>query len=270
LISQKPWLGWGWGELDFAHFMTLYPGARFCDILDNAHNLPLHLAVELGLPLAILSIAVGLFLLLRGRPWLERDAGRQMAWGVLAVILLHSMLEYPLWYAPFQVASGLCVVLLWNSRNPSAAQKQWRSPVHRAMALSVASVLVTAVGYVAWDYTRVSQIYMPPDERLPAYKDNTLEKIRDSGLFHDQVEFAELTTTPLTLENAGNIYAMAKKMLHFSPEARVAERLIESATLLGRQQEAVFYLARFRAAFPQDYARWSTDPRKRSSSAVGP
>ncbi len=51
LIAQKPWLGWGWGELDYAHFITLYPGTRFCDILDNAHNLPLHLAVELGVPL---------------------------------------------------------------------------------------------------------------------------------------------------------------------------------------------------------------------------
>ena len=28
--------------MDYAHFVTLYPGERFCDILDNAHNLPLH------------------------------------------------------------------------------------------------------------------------------------------------------------------------------------------------------------------------------------
>ncbi|MDP3272960.1 O-antigen ligase, partial [Limnobacter sp.] len=46
LIAQKPWLGWGWGELDYAHYMTLYSDKRFCHILDNAHNLPLHLAVE--------------------------------------------------------------------------------------------------------------------------------------------------------------------------------------------------------------------------------
>ena len=31
-------------------------GPRFCDILDNAHNLPLHLAVELGLPAALLRL----------------------------------------------------------------------------------------------------------------------------------------------------------------------------------------------------------------------
>lgn len=38
LIAQKPWFGWGWGELSYAHYITLYPGARFCNILDNAHN----------------------------------------------------------------------------------------------------------------------------------------------------------------------------------------------------------------------------------------
>ena len=48
--ASSPWLGWGWGELDYAHYATLYDGPRFCDILDNAHNLPLHLAVELGIP----------------------------------------------------------------------------------------------------------------------------------------------------------------------------------------------------------------------------
>ena len=42
LIAQHPWLGWGWGELDYAHYIHLYDGPRFCDILDNAHTLPLH------------------------------------------------------------------------------------------------------------------------------------------------------------------------------------------------------------------------------------
>lgn len=32
LIAQKPWTGWGWGELAYAHYATLYPGARFCHV----------------------------------------------------------------------------------------------------------------------------------------------------------------------------------------------------------------------------------------------
>lgn len=270
LIGQKPWWGWGWGELDFAHFTTLYQGARFCDILDNAHNLPLHLAVELGIPVAALSIALAVFLVKKGRPWVERDAGRQMAWGALAVILLHSMLEYPLWYGPFQMAFGLGLFVLW--RRPAAVLAadggSGSSPARRRVVLAVACLLVAAVAYVAWDYTRISQIYVPPEERMAGYQDNTLEKIRGSRLFHDQVVFAELTTTPLSRDNAEQVHAMALEMLHFSPESRVVEKLIESATLLGRKEEAVYFLARFRTAFPQDYARWSADLRARSAGAT--
>ena len=115
LIAQRPWAGWGWGDLGYAHYITLYPGARFCHILDNAHNLPLHLAVTLGLPLALAVCALLLWALWRARPWAEADAGRQLAWGVLAVIGIHSLVEYPLWYGPFQIATLICLWLLWRS-----------------------------------------------------------------------------------------------------------------------------------------------------------
>ena len=92
LIAQKPWLGWGWGELDYAHYITLFPGERFCVLLDNAHNLPLHLAVELGLPAAVALCGAALALCLYARPWSETVPARQLAWGVLALIGLHSLL----------------------------------------------------------------------------------------------------------------------------------------------------------------------------------
>ncbi len=59
LIAQHPWLGWGWGETDYAHFMTGYSSLRFCDMLDNAHDFPLHLALELGVPFAVAVACCG-------------------------------------------------------------------------------------------------------------------------------------------------------------------------------------------------------------------
>jgi O-antigen ligase len=122
LIAQKPLLGWGWGELDYAHFVTLYPGPRFCDILDNAHNLPLHLAVELGVPFALLVSALATWLILRQKPWRESDPIRQLAWAVLALIGLHSLLEYPLWYGPFQMAVVLAAWMLWQTSGVQSSQ----------------------------------------------------------------------------------------------------------------------------------------------------
>ena len=103
---------------------------------------------------------------------------------------------------------------------------------------------------VAWDYWRISQIYTAPTLRDPAYQEDTLRKIQDSWLFKNQVRFAELSITPLTPENAGHINALAKDMLHFSPEAKVVKKLIESSVMLHRDEEAAYYLQRFKAAFP--------------------
>lgn len=254
LIGRHPWAGWGLRELDYAHFMTAYDSLRFCEMLDNAHNLPLHLAVELGLPVAVLVCGMAIWLTWRARPWRETDPARQLAWGVLALIAVHSLLEYPLWYGPFQMSLALSMGLLW-SRNGLASQlsvgtvgKEW---LHVTALMSFA-----AIAYAAWDYHRVSQIYLPPEQRAAAYRDNTLEKIRGSWLFRDQVLFAELTLTTLTPDNAAQLNAMAHELLHFSPEVRVVEKLIESALLLGRDDEARAFMRRYQAAYPQAYAQW--------------
>ena len=260
LIGQKPWLGWGWGELDYAHFITPYSGPRFCDILDNAHNLPLHLAVELGIPAAVLICGGIGWLVWRAKPWRDTDPVRQMAWCVLAAIGLHSLLEYPLWYGPFQMAVGLCVGLLWVGRilphNFQPEFKPKRRVAHVLQAL-VAMTMIAILAAAALSYRQVSQIYLPPEQRSAAYQDDTLAKIRGNWLFHDQALFAELSMTPLTPGNAAQVHAMARELLHYSPEPRVIEKLIESAVMLGREREALRYLARYRAAFPTEHARWA-------------
>ncbi len=253
LIAQRPWLGWGWGELDYAHFVNLYDGPRFCDILDNAHNLPLHLAVELGLPAALLACVGLLWAIARAAPWHETDAVRQMAWAVLAVIVLHSLVEYPLWYGPFQLAFGLCLGLLWPARGARALP----SPAARAGAAALTAVVVLACAYSAWDYRRVSQIYLPAEARAPGRRDNPLSEARKSWLFRSQARFAELTITPLTAANAQWTFDSAADLLHYSPEPRVIEKLIESGAALGPSSEMRLHLVRFRAAFPDAYRAWS-------------
>jgi hypothetical protein len=263
LIGEKPWTGWGWGELDYAHFITLYPGLRFCDILSNAHNLPLHLAVELGLPVATLLCGGGLWVLWQAKPWRESNPARQLAWAVLALLGLHSLLEYPLWYGPFQLAAGLALTLLWLSR--PAVSEPWagRSAAPLTVApelwrLAIGSSLMLAALYAAWDYQRILQIYLPVAERAAPYRDNTLAKLQGSWLFGPQVDFAELTTTVLSPANASAVQSLAEVILHFSPEPRVIEALLDSLLLQGRDDVLQFYLARFQAAFPEPYARWAS------------
>lgn len=250
LIAQKPLAGWGWGELDFAHYMTLYRQPRFCDILDNAHNLPLHLAVELGVPVALLVCGGTLLWAWRQQPWREAAPLRQLAWALFALLALHSLLEYPLWYGPFQMALGACLGWLLGRPLPPSRER-----VHVPSA-AAAAVLLAVTGYGAWDYVRVSQIYLPPEQRAARWSDDTLQHVRRSWLFSGQARFADLTLTFPTAANAEAMYALSSQVLHYSPEPRVIERVIESATASGREDEAVLHLARYRAAFPKESAAW--------------
>ncbi|HSV84354.1 MAG TPA: Wzy polymerase domain-containing protein [Ramlibacter sp.] len=257
MIAAHPWAGWGWGELDFAHYMQLYgDGPRFCEILDNAHNLPLHLAVELGLPFALLATAAALWLLLRARPWIAPDPQRQLAWGVLMALASHSLLEYPLWYGPFQSALGLAAGLL-----ASALAGAPQQPMMPGLRRGIVAAGLALVAYAGWDYARVSQIYAEPNQRLSWWRDDALGHAQASWLFASQARFAALTLEPLTRDNLGWSDAMAQELLHYSPEPRVVERVIEAATMQGRTDEAVLHLARFRAAFPKDYESWRRKQR---------
>ena len=262
LIAQRPWAGWGWGELDYAHYIHPFAGERFCVLLDNAHNLPLHLAVELGLPVAAVACGAVVAWVVRARPWQETDAVRQLAWGALAIIGLHSMVEFPLWYGPFQLVTVLALALLCRR-----ALLGWvRSPA----LLSGAAVVWVIAGVlgagIAWDYYRVSQLYRPMAFRAPSYQGETLAKVSGTPLFTDHVDFALLTTTALTRENASQVHTLATELLHFSPEPRVIEKLIESALLLGRDDEVAFQLRRYRVAYPEDHARWARAQRLASST----
>ena len=242
LIGQHPWSGWGWSELKYAHYMASYPGPRFCDILGNAHNLPLHLAFAFGVPAALLVLGGVLLLVLRARPWRLPHNGSALAWGVLAPIGLHSLLEYPLWYGPFQLAAIFSILLLWRTGGGWLARQQ------RALQLlGLCSLCLIAA--MAWDYQRVRQVYLPAPQRSALWRDDPWRAARQTWFFGDAAQFAELTSTPVTADNAHAMLERSLAMLHYSPEPRVIDVLIESARLLGQDQLADWHQAQKKAVY---------------------
>jgi hypothetical protein len=92
--------------------------------------------------------------------------------------------------------------------------------------------------YAAWDFNRVGQIYRQAAYRDAAYRDNPLGHAKQSWLFRNQAEFAELTTREVTPDNAAEVYPQALRLMHYSPEARVVQRVIDSAQQLGHDAQA--------------------------------
>lgn len=252
MVMQKPWLGWGWDELAYAQFMTLMTGPRFCDMLDNAHNLPLHFAVSFGLPLAVAAVLLVLALVWRAAPWRVAELQVRLAWAVLGVIALHSLLEYPLWYGPFQLAVLLALLRLAlpqaNQPVLGSRRARWGGGV---LALAVLALCVVVVQ----SYARVSRLYGPV--AVPAAAVYPFAELHDHDvfLFVDEVAFSRLTV-PVNHANAEEQYTLAEDLLHYSPEPRVIERLLESAEFLGRGEALAFYKARYAQAFPERFIEW--------------
>lgn len=242
LIGLKPWTGWGWGELKYAHYITPYPGERFCDILGNAHNLPLHLAVELGIPAAVAIMTALLVGVLWLRPWHIQRPEQALAWAVLAVIGLHSLLEYPLWYGPFQIATVLCTFMLWP-----ALLRRWSSALQWLGAIGLVLTLL-----VAADYWRMRQIYLPANERLAVWRSNPWEAARHTLFFEPAYRFAQLTTTQVSAGNAVWVLNTSQELLHYSPEPCIVQAVIDSARLLGRDDLVNLHQQRLLQVYPQD------------------
>ena len=239
MLAQHPWQGWGLGETDFAHYSTDYQSERFCDLLDNAHNFPLHLALEFGLPFALVCCLFAVHWFYKKSRLLATNNARQIAFGMMLVLGIHSMLEYPLWYGPFQITLGLALGL-WAGAATERIDKATpaSSTLQQLLPMIMCSALFLACLYAAWDYNRVAQIYRQPDMRDAAYRDNPMRSASQSWLFKNQVDFARLMTQSITQENAQETYDLAMRVLHYSPEARTVERAAESLRLLGLDVEA--------------------------------
>jgi O-antigen ligase len=269
LIAQKPWLGWGWRELSFAHYEAQYDSTRFCEILDNAHNLPLQLAVELGVPAATLLVLGFLVPVVKAQPWRERVGVRQLAWAILALLMLHSLLEYPLWYAPFLMAFGLCLGLLWpdkslaasasgaasedtSFRSPASSASPWFLPRTLGAIAGIIAVLFASVAFMS-----MSQSFLPPDARSAALWSFNQRWPVAYWLFARQSQFAHLVTHSLEESDPAQRYALATALLHYSPEPRVVKAQLEAAEKLGlplAQREAM--ARQFEAVYPAEYKEW--------------
>jgi hypothetical protein len=248
LVAQHPLGGWGWDQLRYAHYITDYPSLRFCDMLGNAHNLPLHIAFVWGVPAAVLASLGVLVWVVRAKPWHHQGVGSQLAWGVLGVLALHSLLEYPLWYGPFQVALLLC---LWLMRG-----RVWQVLQVKARAVGLALGLLGILVFVAYDHAQVRQIYLPAAQRYSIWRDQALQVAQRAWLFRGSAVFAQVTTTPVNEGNARAMLEASLEAMHTSPEPRVIEKLLGSAQLLGEDALYEKHKKHFQRVYPQAYLAW--------------
>jgi O-antigen ligase len=193
LIRDQPWTGVGFGEFNLAWTLTAFPG-RPTAFFDHTHNLPLQLAVELGVPLAALVLGLLLWALVRVARQAVQATGaeattRRAALMFVLMIGLHSLLEYPLWYAYFLLPAAWAFGFGLARNTPARPD---HATVPRAWLAPAGAALVALAAFSVWDYSRVTAIFSASEGSTPLAQ--RIERGQHSLFFGHHGDYAAATT----------------------------------------------------------------------------
>lgn len=161
LIRTNWLLGTGFGQFQFYYLLSDLPQPSKT-LFTNAHSLPLQVAVEFGIP-----ITTVLFYLLARAGWAARHGFKstlgQCCVAAVAVVAVHSISEFPLWYAYFLLPTsfflGVLAGLSPDTEKPGVlvAAGAERSKFLAWAGLLTIALLITAVPH----YMSLAAIYAP-------------------------------------------------------------------------------------------------------------
>lgn len=269
MIADHPWAGVGYGEFNLAWTLSPFP-TRPIAFFDHTHNVLLQWAVEFGLPLTALMTALslwGLWALLGpgldsrkapspapGQPFAGTPAGATSV--IVALVGLHSLLEYPLWYSYFLLPTAFAWGMGLAARSRQAAQtQQLETPTRPAVQSALfASALAMSIftAWCAWDYQFAASIYAPREGAGPL-----AERIKSGQAmpwFAYQADYADVTGVDED-EPSKPPQAFART-LHNLVDARLMMAYARSLAEHGEVDKARYVVNRlreFRNASSQDF-----------------
>ncbi|OYV00863.1 MAG: polymerase [Burkholderiales bacterium PBB5] len=262
LVQAQPLTGVGFGEFNFAWTLTAFPG-RPTAFFDHSHNLPLQLAVELGLPAAALVLGLlgwSLWLAWRRNGRAEGAPGVAARSALMLVLLigLHSLVEYPLWYAyfllPAAFAWGVAVARAPGPDEAAQLTDGGEDSVtdarpHRAGLVAGALLVLGGAGAVL-DYQRVVVIYAPGEHSGPLAE--RIAAGQRSPLFAHHADYAAATTEgtaaslSLAFQRAPHQLLDTRLMIAWTRWLSAQGQPVLASTLVARIRE-------FRNAEAQDF-----------------
>jgi O-antigen ligase len=251
MFLAAPVLGAGFGQFTWHHF--LYQAASGASaaagLFNHSHNIVLQLLAETGIAGAL--IVVGAVL-----AWLAglRRVRFDLEWwwllALLAVIGIHSLLEYPLWYSfflgPAAFLLGLGAQHSLAVRFPGAA----RAAV--ALAVLVGCVNLAAVIPAYREFERLAFGAGPQARQASSDREfaQALMQVHDEPLLRPYVELAIAYGVTADREQLGDKLALVTRAMHFAPVEVMVYRQALLLALAGDAVAARAQLERSLRAYP--------------------
>lgn len=254
IFTQYPLLGAGLGQFAWQHFQLapLLHATEISGLYNNAHNLLFQLAAEMGLAgLAILLLALGV--------WLWHGRREQLTiyhwWGyaVLGVIGIHSMLEYPLWYAYFIGVAAVLLGMFDRTTYRLELRKLGRWSVLSILVLGLVSLVQWQQGYQKLERTMAMHPQSAQDTDVANRMRDELIRLDSVVLLQPYVELFLNSWMNLDDGHLEQNLAMNERAVKFIPISNVAYRRALLLAQANQADAAGLQIERAIWAYPADF-----------------
>ena len=225
MFIHSPWLGVGFGQFAWNHFqmLPLLQASNISGLYNNAHNLVFQLAAVAGIP-GLLALLISMGIWLYGIRRATLTAAHWWGYSLLGVLAIHSLLEYPLWYAYF---IAIAAVLLG-----AFDETRYRLELHRTGRVSVA--IIVLMGLLTLIQLRIGYQQLKHTLALRSVSSNAavtdplvragLIAAHDLPLLSPYVEMYMLSYAEVNADHIKQKLALGANVMHFVPIATVVYR----------------------------------------------
>lgn len=224
ILAQFPLMGAGFGQFAFQHLQLSVEmhNPVISGLYNNAHNLVMQVAAEAGLAgLAVLLGTLGLWF------WQSVIRGGQFTlyhwWGysILAVLGIHSLLEYPLWYAHFIGVAAVMLGIFDSTAYRLELRGVGRAAVATMLVLGALSLLQVFQGYKRLETAMTLRGMAVKDRSLIPRVQEELMAVHKSVLLSSYADMYIANSMELSADHLDQKLELNEQVLHFIPMAPV-------------------------------------------------
>lgn len=249
-----PVIGAGFGQFAWLHFILasdaalahtpLLPSSLAGEMYNHSHNLFAQIGAEFG--------SAGLVLILAGAGyWLQgklHQVASLTSWwvgAVLVVLAIHSLLEYPLWYAPFL---GIAALLIGATDTHTLSLKL-SGFMRGAFALMLVLGGISLVR-VADSYNQLENLFRARPMPSVAEIERVLQHVRQESMLAPYSDFAYAAAIVPDRARIDDQQWLNQSVMRFAPTREVAYREAVLLAVQGNAPQAQTMLKRALAVYP--------------------
>jgi O-antigen ligase len=253
MLAQSPVFGIGFGQFAWHHFLLgpAQNGIHFTGMYNNAHNLVMQLAAETGLSGLLIFLAT-----LAPVLWRMRTAARTpyLWWGcsLLVVLGVHSLLEYPLWYAYFLGIAAITLGMLDSGTYRLELRNPGRISVAVVLLLGVLSLHQIWSGYRKLENLLALQPASANDADFVNRIRNGFMQAQRQALLRPYAELFMSSLIDVSEDHIADKLDLNERAMHFVPANEVVYREALLLAQAGKQAEAQRQMELAAWSFPGD------------------